>query len=221
MAMESPANRSVAEAMADPRESRLLEPHVRPLTELILSWRARGLDVPNIDPDDGGVLASALFLLESPGPRAVGTGFISRDNPDPSARNTTAALAEAGFIRKDTVLWNVVPYCVSTVEENHNASIAQIRAAAPYTQQFIDLLADLTAVVFCGKRAQAAERYLSIRARVFRTFHPGAMAYNHPHLREHLRQTFAEASALVRSRRAPPGQGQAQASPRGPRGPRG
>jgi hypothetical protein len=207
MAMASPASRSGAEAMADPRESRLLEPHVRPLTELILSWRARGLDVPNIDPDDGGVLARALFLLESPGPRAVGTGFISRDNPDPSARNMTAALAGAGFDRVDTVLWNVVPYCVSSVEANRNASREQIRAAAPLTQQFVDLLPALKVVVFCGRRAQIAEQFLSIRVPTLRTFHPGAMAYNHRRLREHLQWTFAEARRYA--------VGRAGAGPRG------
>jgi uracil-DNA glycosylase len=183
--------------MNDWRESGLLDPHVRPLTELILSWRARGLDVPNIDPDDGGVLARALFLLESPGPRAVGTGFISRDNPDPSARNMTAALAGAGFDRVDTVLWNVVPYCISTREQNRNASSADIRAAAPFTQAFIDLLPKLKVIVFCGRRAQRAEQYLSISVPTLRTFHPGAMAYSHQRLRKHLQRTFAEAHDLL------------------------
>jgi hypothetical protein len=183
--------------MIDPRESRLLEPHVRPLAGLISTWRARGLDVPNIDPNDGGVFARALFLLESPGPRAVGTGFISRDNPDPSARNMTAALAGAGFTRADTVLWNVVPYCISTREQNRNASSADIRAAAPYTQVFINLLPRLEVIVFCGRRAQGAEQHLSINVPTLRTFHPGAMAYNHRHLREHLQRTFAEAHDLL------------------------
>jgi hypothetical protein len=183
--------------MIDPRENRLHEPHVQPLMDLIAIWREQGLGVPNVDPNDGGVLAKALFLLESPGPRAVGTGFISRDNPDPSARNMTTALAGAGFSRAETVLWNVVPYCVSTIEQNRNATPADIRAAAPYTQAFIDLLSRLEVIVFCGRRAQRAEQYLSIRVPTLRTFHPGAMAYNHQHLREHLQRTFAEAHDLL------------------------
>jgi uracil-DNA glycosylase len=181
----------------DSRESRLSEPHVAPLMSLITGWRGEGLDVPNVDPNDGGIFAKALFLLESPGPRAVGTGFISRDNPDPSARNMTTALAGSGFTRADTILWNVVPYCVSTPGQNRNASPAQVRAAAPYTQRFIDLLMNLKVVVFCGKRAQLAERYLSVGVPTLLTYHPGAMAYNRPHCREHLHATFAAAHALI------------------------
>ena len=181
----------------DPRASWLSEPHVLPLMSLIASWRGEGLDVPNVDPNDGGVFARALFLLESPGPRAVGTGFISRDNPDPSARNMTTALAGAGFTRADTILWNVVPYCVSTLGQNRNASPAQVRAAAPYTQRFVDLLMNLEVVVFCGKRAQLAERYLSIGVATLLTYHPGAMAYNRPRCRKHLNSTFAAAHALI------------------------
>jgi hypothetical protein len=99
------------------------------------------------------------------------------------------------------VLWNVVPYCVSTAEENRNASRAQIRAAAPCTQQFIDLSLELKVVVFCGRRAQLAEPFLTIRAPTLGTFHPGAMAYNHRRFREHLQRTFAEAYELLSCRR--------------------
>lgn len=183
--------------MTDPREHRLSEPHVAPLMTLISCWRARGLDVPNVDPNDGGVFAKALFLLESPGPRAVGTGYISRDNPDPSARNMMKALDSAGFTRAETLLWNVVPYCVSTSDRNRNASPTQIRMAAPETNAFIDLLPELRAVVFCGRRAQVAERYLTIRMKSFRTFHPGAMAYNRPVYRKHLHDTFAAVRAQI------------------------
>jgi hypothetical protein len=174
----------------DPRLARLSEAHVRPLMALIESWRLRGLDVPNVDPNDGGLFAKALFLLESPGPRAVGTRFISRDNPDPSARNFGKVLDAIGFLRADVLLWNVVPYSISTADRNQNATISQVRLAAKDTQGFLNLLPELRAVTFCGRRAQVAERYLSIKARTFRTFHPGAMAYNRPILREHIHATF-------------------------------
>jgi hypothetical protein len=38
----------------DTREDRLNDPHVRPLMDLVRDLRNRGLDVPNVDPNDGG-----------------------------------------------------------------------------------------------------------------------------------------------------------------------
>src|SRR5690242_2498211 len=99
----------------DDRLMRLTEPHVAPLMELILALRSQGLNVPNVDPNDAGINATALFLSETPGPRAVGTGFVSCDNPDPSARNMKRALGLCGFRRDEIVLWNVVPQCLSSI----------------------------------------------------------------------------------------------------------
>ena len=185
--------------MHDPRDSRLRDDHVRPLTAFIEQLRANGLAVPNVDPDDGGVNARALFLLETPGPQAVGTGYVSCSNPDPSARNMRIALDWAGFARSDVLLWNVVPQCISTLEQNRNVSNAQIRDAAPDTQAFIDLLPALKVVILCGKRAQQAEKFLSLKPHVqlLKTYHSGAQSYNHQRLRDHVHATFAEARCLL------------------------
>ena len=179
----------------DPREDRLAEPHVRPLMALVHGLRARGLEVPNVDPNDGGANATALFLLESPGPRAVTSYFVSRDNPDPSAKNLSVELDIAGFARAEVLLWNVVPHCVSTKEQNRNASPAQVREAIPDTQAFLDCLPALRVVVFCGRRAQRAQQLLRLRDTVtaLSTFHPGAMSYNHLRCREDIRATFKQA----------------------------
>ena len=55
----------------DERCSRLGQPHVEPLIRLVKGIRRRGVEVPNVDPNDGGVCAEALFLLETPGRKAV------------------------------------------------------------------------------------------------------------------------------------------------------
>lgn len=159
---------------------------------LIENWRSEGRDLPNPDPLDGGVNTKALFLLETPGPKAVGTTFISRDNPDQTARNIGAALRDVGISRADSLLWNVVPYYVSTADKNKNANQKQVRTSAPYTQQFIDLLPELKAVVFCGDVALQAIRFLDIRCRVFATYHPSARVFNRPEYREHILATFAK-----------------------------
>lgn len=170
-----------------------------PIHTLIRQWRTEGLDIPEIDPLDGGEAARALFLLETPGPRAVVSRRVSRDNPDPSARNVGKALGGAGFARSDVLLWNVVPQYLSDADKNRNATIQQIRDAAPKTQAFINAMRALRVVVFCGKRAQLQERLLSIPegVAVFRTFHPGAQAYNRLRCREHLNITFAEAFRAI------------------------
>ena len=183
--------------MDDPRLDLLWEPHVQPLTALIETWRSRGLNVPDVDPNDGGVFAKALFLLESLGPRAVRSGFISRDNPDPSACNMGKALYAAGFVRSEVLLWNVVPYSVSTADRNKNATPLQIQLAARDTQDFLNLLPELRAVTFCGRLAQRAERHLSIKAQTFRTYHPGARAYNRLALRNHMHETFQAVNCLI------------------------
>jgi uracil-DNA glycosylase len=187
--------------VADPKErERLLDaPHVRPLMDLVREFRTRGWIVPNVDPEDGGVGASALFLLESPGPKAVGTQYVSRDNPDPSAKNMSTSLEKAGFLRSDVVIWNVVPYCVSTEEKNYNATVAQIIEAIPDTQLFIDCLKGLKVVIFCGRRAQRAQHHLKIppTVRQLLTFHTGAMAFNHSRCREDIEAKFMEAFKII------------------------
>ena len=180
---------------------------MRPLMDLVRALRLRGHNVPNFDPNDGGVNAQALFLFETPGPRAVGSGFVSRDNPDPTARNFGKALDMAGFLRSEVVLWNVVPYCVSTVDQNKNVTRTQIRNAITDTQDFVNCLPKLAAVVFCGRSAQHARKFLhfSDEVKLFCTFHTGAQSYNRIQYRDHIHETFKE----VRRRMQRPVIGQA------------
>jgi uracil-DNA glycosylase len=182
-------------AMSATREDRLNEPHVAPLMDVVRDLRARGLVVPNVDPTDGGIDARILVLLETPGPRAVESGFVSRDNPDPSAKNIGKVLDAAGFARSDILLWNVVPYCVST----KTPTAAHIREAIPASQAFIDRLQKLVAVVFCGRSAQRAQKSLRLPPGVvaFCTFHPGAQAFNNPRCRADINETFQIARRLL------------------------
>lgn len=74
--------------------------------------------VPDFDPLDGGIAAEVLFLMEKPGPRTdntgakghAGSGFISRDNDDPTAEAILRFMEEAGIARKRSILWNTVPW---------------------------------------------------------------------------------------------------------------
>ena len=75
------------------REARLKDlrlPHSAPLVNFVESLRARtgrGTSIPYFDPHDGGTNAECLLLLEAPGKKAVESQFISRNNPDETAKN--------------------------------------------------------------------------------------------------------------------------------------
>lgn len=72
--------------------------------------------IPAFDPADGGSAAKVLFLLEPPGPGAVRSGLISRNNKDETAANFNGLLAEAGIAPAETLLWNVVPGTSATTK---------------------------------------------------------------------------------------------------------
>ncbi|MSQ51674.1 MAG: hypothetical protein EXR28_07280 [Betaproteobacteria bacterium] len=76
--------------------------------------------VPGFDPKNGNERAKYLFLLEAPGPRAVETGQISFDNPDPTARNLRCQLKAAGIAREEIALWNTVPWFIGKVKNKGN-----------------------------------------------------------------------------------------------------
>ena len=98
-------------AFRDHRIQLLLESHMKPLVRYTEALRAtdRGR-VPDFDPLDGGVRAQALFLLEKPGPMTdsirvgrSGSGFISRDNDDPTAEAIHRFMNKAGIPRDLTL----------------------------------------------------------------------------------------------------------------------
>jgi hypothetical protein len=85
------APKSLARPEERARRLALIEsPHVAALTHLVVELRGElgpNYQIPYFDPLDGGTNAECLFLLEAPGPKAVASGFISRNNPDETARN--------------------------------------------------------------------------------------------------------------------------------------
>ena len=69
-----------------------------------------GREVPGFDPENANEQARYLFLLEAPGPKALQTGYVSLNNPDPSARNFRRQLSKAGIEAQEIAIWNVVPW---------------------------------------------------------------------------------------------------------------
>lgn len=145
------------------RRSMLREPHIAPLSDFAASLRTKDQDayVPDFDPLDGGVGAKILFLMEKPGPmtdhtkvgRRVGSGFVSRDNDDPTAEAVWHFMVEAGIERKLSVIWNAIPWWNKKRGITRDEQVAGIAQLLP----LISLLPDLRVVVGVGRRAEEAK----------------------------------------------------------------
>jgi uracil-DNA glycosylase len=176
-------------SLSDPRVraarlAALSSPRVAPLTTFAASIRAQAgpmAAVPDFDPWDGGIDAECLFLLEAPGPRAVKSGFVSRNNPDETARNWFELQRDAGLARERTVMWNVVPWYIGSGQRIRPADPTDISAGLPYVQQLLALLPRLRAVALVGRKAQRAElvvRRMSPGLHVFTMPHPSPLFVN-------------------------------------------
>lgn len=141
------------------REAMLLEPHMQPLLNYLNDMKnSLGLDceTPMFDPCDGGVDARVLILLEAPGPKAVGSKFISRNNPDRTADNMNKLLRVAKIPRKDTILWNIVPWYIGDSRKIRPAIREDISLALPFLKKLIEILTNLDFIVLMGKPARSA-----------------------------------------------------------------
>lgn len=153
--------RSMREAgVRQRRRTMLCGSHIEPLTAYAAKLRKRGLgEVPEFDPFDGGIDAQILFLFEKPGPMTAstgGSGFISRNNDDPSAEATFDFMQRAGIPRKLTLSWNVVPWWNGT----RKVTGQELREGVACVEELITLLPKLRAVVLVGNKAAKARMHL-------------------------------------------------------------
>ena len=142
------------------RLDQLQQPHILPLTRFVEQMRQetrRGLDIPYFDPMDGGINAKCLFLGEAPGPEAVKSGFVSRNNPDNSARNFFELSREAAIAREQTVAWNIVPWYIGSGKKIRPALRKDIREGEVFLLRLLLLFPNLSVVVLAGKKAQVIE----------------------------------------------------------------
>lgn len=166
-------------SLADPsaikeRHDALSVPHAVRLREWVAQLRTkapRDVCLPDFDPFDGGVGAECLFLLEAPGAKAIGSGFVSRNNPDETAKNFFCLNREAGLDRTRTIVWNVVPWYVGDGKRIRPVTDADFARCAPYLEEILGLLPRLRVVVLVGRKAQRAERLFTKRQNPPRIFH--------------------------------------------------
>ena len=161
------------------RKTMINQPHIAPLAAFAARLRERGsVEVPDFDPLDGGIDARILFLLEKPGPmtavkgKRVGSGFISRDNDDPTAAAIFEFMNQAGIPRKMSIIWNVIPWWNGT----RKIGTPELKEGVDRVVELISLLPKLRAVVIVGAKAAAAKPFLSsTEAKLFSSDHPGPM----------------------------------------------
>ncbi len=157
------------------RKERLNEPHMRKLSHFVEQLRQTYPEgyVPDFDPNDGGVEASILFLLEKPGPKTDpsngGSGFISQDNNDPTARATKRFLKEAEIDRKSIVIWNTI----SVWNGTRAITKEERRNSAEGLQELLKITKNIKSIVLVGRKAQKMERELDLsNYKIVRSFHP-------------------------------------------------
>lgn len=169
--------RSLSSLVAREERVRMLNrSHIAPLTEFVRQLREKHdpkLEFPDFDPLDGGIHADILFLFEKPGPgtssSGKGSGFISRNNDDPTAEATFKFMNDARLPRERTVIWNMIPGWNGTR-----------KITGPERQASLNTLNDLlcnfsksVTVVLVGRQAQRARQFLEGRRyRVILSDHP-------------------------------------------------
>ncbi|RLA41704.1 MAG: uracil-DNA glycosylase [Gammaproteobacteria bacterium] len=159
------------------RLAQLNEPHIAPLTGLLKSLRkekGEGYHIPNFDPWDGGVDAEVLFLLEAPGAKARDSGFISRNNPDETAKNMFELNQEAGISRKQSILWNAVPWYIGSEKKIRPARADDVAEGLDALSSLVKLLPKLKVIALVGKKSQLAESHI-------RAMNPDVLVYCCPH----------------------------------------
>lgn len=167
----------------EPGRRRLLLtcPHIAPLAAYAASLRGPGKEVPEFDPLDGGTGARVLFLFEKPGPmtsvegapsRRQGSGFISRDNDDPTADAVHKFMHQAGLPRDRTVLWNVVPWWNGT----RKITAGELLNGVAEVGRLVELLPELRAIMLVGRKAERARPLLAMRPiPIFVSLHPSPL----------------------------------------------
>ena len=118
--------------------------------------------VPNFDPEDGGENARMLFLFEKPGrmtdPKNGGSGFISQDNNDPTAKATKKFLSKAGINRKDAIFWN----CISAWNGTRKITGKERKEAKTEILQLLEILKKVRSIVCVGKEADRLSKHLDL-----------------------------------------------------------
>lgn len=189
----------------DERKRLLNELYMKPLTEFVADLRiekGKLFQIPDFDPCDGGINAKVLIIAEAPGPKAIESGFVSRNNNDQTAENTNRILLKSGLKREDTIIWNIVPWYLGSGGKIRQPKPDEVEAGFRYLSKLMDLLENLQAIVLVGEKAKQAENRLrgDRKIRIFTTAHPSPQNLNtRPDAEKKIIQVFSEINDFLNS----------------------
>lgn len=148
--------------------------------------------VPLPDPAGGGLAARVLFVLEAPGPMTnggnarPGSGFISVDNDDQTAKNMWLAMREAGLSQTECLHWNIVPWYLGAASRKPSA--AERAEGAIELRRLIAAMPNLREIVLAGQHAQDGWRRnlgdLEASFVVTAAWHTAAQSFSQPGKRD-------------------------------------
>lgn len=191
------------EAALRRREAWASSPSLATLRDFVGDLSIRGRCVPGVDPEDAGADARVLLVLESPGPRSTsgaGTGVISVDNPDQTAKNCWNARQAAGLI-EGVMQWNMVPWELDG--GRRKPSEVELAEGAIQLRHMLDLLPEVVVIVLCGDYARRGwRRYTSALIDgpgpvVIETHHPSAQGLVRAGRRAQFSTAIRHAAALA------------------------
>ena len=179
----------------------LRDPHIAPFTDFVETLRKTepGWEFPYFDPLDGGVAADILFLFEKPGPMTSksgkGSGFISRNNDDPSAESTFRFMKEAKIPRRRTVTWNIVPGWNGT----RKITACELTKGVNALKDLLPLMPKLRTIVLVGQKAQRAKPLIEpLGLRIITSAHPSPLVRaSYPDRWHAIPSCWAQANASI------------------------
>ena len=152
--------RNANPVVLDVKRAHLRDPHVAPFNEIADKIAdAEGIprgSVPYVDPQLGGIHARVLALLDNPSTKAeagTGSGLLSLENNDPTAKNCAAFYNDLGLGPELFVHWNVAPAPISG-EKNNGSSGPERARGAKWLREFTELLPNLQVVLLMGDNAR-------------------------------------------------------------------
>ena len=182
------------------REEHRFGPRCGKVNRLVEQLQAEtGEGVPWVDPFCGGVDAPLLIVLKRPGALgAAATRFLSLANTDQTARNTIAAMQQAGLAYGDLLFWNAIPW---SGPRDEKFTPAMRQRGETMLGRLLPLLPRLRAVLLLGGDAHplrsAIERWRP-EVRVIACAHTSPLAWNQVRHREGILAAFRAAAALAK-----------------------
>lgn len=152
--------RNAEPAVVALKHAHIRDRHVAPINALAdrvadAEGIARGL-VPYVDPQLGGIDATVLALLDNPSTKAeagTGSGLLSLENDDPTARNCAKVYNAFGLTPDKVVHWNVAPAPIAGAKNGRSSAPERVRGAR-WLRELLKLLPNLRVILLMGDMAR-------------------------------------------------------------------